>query len=168
MKKLNDDYNFHLLDMNPMNVLVFFQDAWRKALILKRVEGQLVIRIIGTNLKFADTEDNLRNGPLQMKDSPDFSAILVEVFPKDGSNDSDFIGYGRAWVGKTPIHGIDIWADGTGQFYPAFQPMFYREAIATLLLTDEQITFLMGRIEEELANSVKEWVAKNYPTAVPT
>jgi len=84
--------------MNPSNVLIFFHDAWRKAVIIKRNEGQVILRIEGTSLKLVDTEDNLRNGPLQMKESPNFSAILVEVFPKEGTDNGAFFGYCRVWL----------------------------------------------------------------------
>lgn len=153
--------------MNESKVLIYFHEAWRKAIILKRNAGQVVLRIEGTSLQLADTEDNLRNGPLQMKESPNFRAILVEVFQKAGSAQGGFYGYGRAWLGKTPIHGIDVRVDAAGRLVPSFQPMFYREAISVLGLSDEQITFMMDRIAEEMASSVRELAAKNYPATVP-
>jgi hypothetical protein len=128
----------------------------------------VVLRIEGTSLQLADTEDNLRNGPLQMKESPNFKEILVEVFPKESSGEGFFYGYGRAWLGRTPIHGIDVRQDANGRLVPEFQPLFYREAIIVLGLSDEQIAFMMDRIAHELATSVRELAAKNYPATVPT
>lgn len=154
--------------MTHSRVLIFFHEAWRNASVIKRSVGQVVLKIDGTNLQIADTEDNLRTGPLKMMDPPDFKSILVEVFPKDNAGQGGFLGYGRAWLGPASICGFDVKVDGNGHLVPEFLPIFYRHAILVLGLSDEQISFMMDRIAEELITSVRELVAKNYPASVPT
>jgi hypothetical protein len=148
-------------------VLIYFNELWRKAMILSRKDGRIILRLEGSSLQIADTEENLCKGPLQMSPRPVFSNVLVEVFPAEAKLKSGFYGYARAWLGRHAFVGIDVGTSADGQLYPYFQPAFFREAISKLNLTDEEIALLMDSIARELLHCPRELVAKNYPATVP-